>query len=749
MPEQNPDEALIISGGTVQGLIHENYGTVTQNFITQIADGIVDRGRPINSTKTRQQLRQRSVLLGKVKEYWIKGVLERSLNHELSLDLVFENRTDLVERPFVEIDHISSASPEEAALGMSDAIQFYGQLGEGRTLLILGEPGGGKTMTLLKLADNLIKTAEKDSDALIPVIFNLSSWSTSSDLEVWLLEELQTKYGVSKGIGQELLANEELILMLDGLDEVRLNDRDACVSAMNHFLLKHGQTEMVACCRLLEYQSLVTHLQVREAILIHQLTDAQVARYLELAGDNLKSLRKLLQEDDQLRGMARNPLMLSIMALAYSGHSSDDDDVLHTGASNRKQHLFDVYINRMLAQQLIGKPSSYKTPYGNRQLLRWLSWMARQMKSQSQTIFLIESLQPFNLGNRRLQLAYVVLYAGLASFLVSIVPFIGFGPDLCLYLLLVLIVTSIITLQMYPRLAHTSATKSRLNPDSPPDIKFAPLRMVKHALIPFRSLYAVLYTLYLQNLFDPKIIPIYAAQWSLKQALRFARDTLLPILLFLSLSAFGPVLLLKIPGIKDNHLLSLLPNIVSSTAGIALIIFIIFFLFPSFMLSGIKISTDIKETSLPNQGIRTSMLSTPLLTLIGAISSMPLVLLLFFLAALFCFNVFSVVSSEVISQISINERIALFEAASICKELLVSRIWILQYVLAAGASLAVFPASPCLKHLSLRLLLAFAGLSPFNYSRFLDYSASRLFLRKVGGGYIFVHRDLLEHFAAM
>jgi hypothetical protein len=38
---------------------------------------------------------------------------------------------------------------------------------------------------------------------------------------------------------------------------------------------------------------------------------------------------------------------------------------------------------------------------------------------------------------------------------------------------------------------------------------------------------------------------------------------------------------------------------------------------------------------------------------------------------------------------------------------------------------------------------------PWNYSRFLDYAVDRIFLQKVGGGYIFIHRLLMEHFAAM
>ena len=38
---------------------------------------------------------------------------------------------------------------------------------------------------------------------------------------------------------------------------------------------------------------------------------------------------------------------------------------------------------------------------------------------------------------------------------------------------------------------------------------------------------------------------------------------------------------------------------------------------------------------------------------------------------------------------------------------------------------------------------------PWNYPRFLDYATERILLRKVGGGYIFVHRLLLEYFAAL
>ncbi len=54
-----------------------------------------------------------------------------------------------------------------------------------------------------------------------------------------------------------------------------------------------------------------------------------------------------------------------------------------------------------------------------------------------------------------------------------------------------------------------------------------------------------------------------------------------------------------------------------------------------------------------------------------------------------------------------------------------------------------------IQHFTLRWFLWRAGYMPWHYPRFLDYAADRILLRKVGGGYIFVHRLLLEYFASL
>ncbi len=51
------------------------------------------------------------------------------------------------------------------------------------------------------------------------------------------------------------------------------------------------------------------------------------------------------------------------------------------------------------------------------------------------------------------------------------------------------------------------------------------------------------------------------------------------------------------------------------------------------------------------------------------------------------------------------------------------------------------------QHFILRTILWLEGYTPLNFIGFLDYAARLIVLRKVGGGYVFVHRLLLEHLA--
>ncbi|MGF1522415.1 MAG: hypothetical protein ACFBSF_08870 [Leptolyngbyaceae cyanobacterium] len=52
-----------------------------------------------------------------------------------------------------------------------------------------------------------------------------------------------------------------------------------------------------------------------------------------------------------------------------------------------------------------------------------------------------------------------------------------------------------------------------------------------------------------------------------------------------------------------------------------------------------------------------------------------------------------------------------------------------------------------IQHFVLRIILWRNRCMPWNYARFLDFAVTRMFLRRAGGGYLFMHRSFMEHLA--
>ena len=58
-----------------------------------------------------------------------------------------------------------------------------------------------------------------------------------------------------------------------------------------------------------------------------------------------------------------------------------------------------------------------------------------------------------------------------------------------------------------------------------------------------------------------------------------------------------------------------------------------------------------------------------------------------------------------------------------------------------------FDGTAVMQHSILRVILSSRGFIPWALTDFLDYAVDRIFLRKVGGGYVFIHQWLLAYFA--
>ena len=100
----------------------------------------------------------RSRMLDKVEAFWVKGILEKSLDQIARIELGFQYDPDAVLHPWETILQRPNRPDQSIPRGKS-AIAVFDDLGG--ELLILGAPGAGKTTLLLELARDLIARAER------------------------------------------------------------------------------------------------------------------------------------------------------------------------------------------------------------------------------------------------------------------------------------------------------------------------------------------------------------------------------------------------------------------------------------------------------------------------------------------------------------------------------------------------------------------------------------------------------------
>ena len=332
---------------------------------------------------SHEPLDYRAYMLRCVRDIWITGWLDTSLDQALWLDLSLQDQPDALENPWQLKAQELKHAPHILPTG-TNIVQIYDKA-SGK-LLILGEPGAGKTILLLHLARTLLDRAEANTCHPIPAIFILSSWAQKRQSFVqWLVEELSTMYKVPRQIAQQWIDTNQILPLLDGLDEVAEEARVRCVEEITAYSQRPSQTvtALVVCCRREEYQALPSRLQLDRAVSIEPLTDKQIEDYLSNAQGQLDGLRQALRDDVELKKFVRQPLMLSIFTLAYEGAASAE----LPPASTQKLTLH-TYVTRMLTRRApleSGKPVQFRN---------WLIYLAKQLHRQQETVLSVEDLQP-------------------------------------------------------------------------------------------------------------------------------------------------------------------------------------------------------------------------------------------------------------------------------------------------------------------------------------------------------------------
>lgn len=659
------------------------------------------------SGKKRLAKRDRQTMIQLVRKFWIEGVLNNSL-HSKIIPLDIERNPGAVTRPR-PWDVLWQHKGEEAQPLPSGTklIDLFHQ-DAGDALLILGEPGSGKTTMLLELARDLLYQTEQDGALRIPVVFNLSSWALKRPpLTEWLAAELNSIYQIPPKVAEAWVKKDEILPLLDGLDEVAQAQRVACIEAINTYRAEHGLTPIVVCSRIADYEAVGTKLTLSDALILRPLTKAQVDEYLAAGGRAFEGIREALVHDELLQEMAQSPLMLGVMALTYRNYIPEK---LVTG--NLEEHgwkLFATYVDQMIHQhQAKGKATIVN--------IHQLAYLARQMTQHEQTIFLVERLQPdwaTRVNHRRLYRWTVALLMGFVFSFVGLwvgglVSVLASGNGLI----------GIVTGGLVGGLIGLGFDHSTIEPVE--KLHFQWNNAERNSLL----------LIVLLILLVPILWPLLGLFAGLSWGLCFAPiGTFIGLLIYaINFDPFDDLAGLLASGLTGT----MFGLFVGVLTGILHMIF-------SFIQNAGQFIKDIlgmfflgleTETPkvIPNDGIRKSNQNALRIGLIISLSAAFVSTVLFILYSLVIYEPLRWSFSTVV-----------YGMGGVLIITMVSGIVGLIY----GGGMAV------VQHYTLRFWLYYYGYLPFNLVPFLDQAADRLILQKIGGGYRFTHRLLQEYLSRL
>jgi hypothetical protein len=630
----------------------------------------------------------RTRVLQRVQWYWVEGVLNQSLYKFARLELAMTTKSSAIDNPWRLV--LKRQGFADLQLPRGTRIEDVSDQ-MANSMLILGSPGAGKTTLLLELTKVLLQRATEDSSNSIPVVFSLSTWSLlRRPLAEWLVDELRERYDVPEEIARPWVDQDRVFILLDGLDEVSAENRERCVHAINDFRSRHGLAPMVICSRTIDYMMLASRLRLQGAIVIEPLARSEVIAFWEAAGDSVAGVREALERDNNLWELLDSPLMLNIAVLAYQGHLPTAIKEANV-VEDRRTQLFDAYIEAMLNRRA-------KNPlYRGRKTIRWLSWLAGSLSSRELTILYVEWMQPDWLPSRR--------YRRL--------PTIGVAVSV----------------------GVMAALLSTLIPLAISLVRYGRMEGVLWVLVPS---YVVVVGL-AGGLFayDGDIRPPVGLNWSWTAlgAALLRRILTLGIVGSVVGLTLGLVAFLSDDPFRGSAYFwgtfsSRLASIVNSTgAGFAI---------GSVVGIVLGVPGGFSQRVVPPVD-RSSRLAKR--TMHGVAST-----------ALVKALIAGLISGVVIG-------IAAGLTPGVMRDwddpgMRVSTFWFYFYALGCLAgfvtALAVWLLAggrAYLQNLVLRALLVREGAVPWRYKRFLDYAVERVFLRRVGNGYIFVHRLLMEHLA--
>jgi hypothetical protein len=300
------------------------------------------------------------------------------------------------------LDAVTWATEPDLAGRGGELAEVLARVPTGR-LVVLGEPGAGKTMLMIRLVLDLL--AARAEGSLVPFLTSVASWNPAvQDLRSWLIAQLLIDHPALAGSpsaemteptqAAALLAAGLILPVLDGLDEIPEQVRGTAISQIND-ALRPGQ-KVVVTCRSQQYRAAVrpeggveVTLRAAAAVQLRTLDAADVRDYLcdDAAGPDAKArwqpVLKVLGTKVPAGQALSTPLMVGLARAIYNprpgelaGALRDPAELCNSALADRaavEALLFDAFIPAAYRGALAGR-------WRRQDAEIWLVYLARHLE---------------------------------------------------------------------------------------------------------------------------------------------------------------------------------------------------------------------------------------------------------------------------------------------------------------------------------------------------------------------------------
>ena len=261
-------------------------------------------------------------------------------------EIPFEKEGKIFAEDFTKKGRKEGIAERERVLDAEAALRDYDKL------VIVGVPGSGKTTFLKHLALKSCKeNLEKQERACVPIPIMLRElFETGKALREYI-DDVFEKYQFpqAKDFVVKDLKEGKCRLLLDGFDELATKEnQDKIVEEIRRFTGKYPKSQTIVTSRVAGYHD---ELKGFTALELMEFDDGQIERFIEnwfgkTDPGRARSMFDAIMENEKIKAIARNPLMIAIIAIIY-----EEDKKLPQKRASLYQRCVEVLLSKWDVQK--------------------------------------------------------------------------------------------------------------------------------------------------------------------------------------------------------------------------------------------------------------------------------------------------------------------------------------------------------------------------------------------------------------